>query len=67
MYCIVDILLLYCIYCIVFITRSVGRLLYSRWTAIILYIYCFQWFCYLKCYKRVEPAFKRGVLKCLGG
>jgi hypothetical protein len=38
-------------------------LLHSRWTAIVLFVYCFQWFCHLECHGRVEPAPGRGVLK----
>ena len=56
-------LVLYCQCYVVSVVRLVGGLLYSRWTAIILFVYCFQWFCHLECHGRVEPAPGRGVLK----
>jgi hypothetical protein len=44
-----------------------GCLLQSQWTVVMLFVYCFQWFCHLECHGRVEPAPGRGVLKWPGG
>jgi hypothetical protein len=52
---------------VVIVVWPEGCLLQSQWSVVMLFVYCFQWFCHLRCHGRVEPAPGWGVLKWPGG